>query len=395
MFRRLFHELRRAQVPVSLTEYLTLLAAVGRGLASFRVETFYFLSRACLVKDERHLDRFDRVFGAVFQGVVEPPPDGMATVAGIPEAWLHRALDDYLTNEEKAEVAAAGGLAALMAALTRRLAEQEGRHEGGNRWLGTAGTSPFGAYGYASEGMRIGQHESVSRRAVKVWDRREFRNLDDTVELGTRNIKVALRRLRCFARLGAGSEFDLSGTVAATARNAGVLDVCMRRERHNAVKVLLFLDVGGSMDDHVRGCEELFSAARSEFKHLEYFYFHNCIYDSVWRDNRRRHQERIKTVEVMRTYGSDYKLILVGDAAMGAYEILDPGGSVEGWNLESGQTWLLRLLGAYRHAVWLNPIPEAGWEHFQSTRILRRLMDTRMYPLTLAGLEAGMRALVR
>ena len=335
------------------------------------------------------------MFGEAFQGIEHLAPEA-ATLAGrIPREWLLRAADHYLTEVEKAEIAAAGGLEKLMEELTHRLAEQEGRHEGGHRWIGTDGTSPFGAYGYASEGMRVGQHDSVQRRAVKVWDRREFRNLDDTVELGTRNIKVALRRLRKFARQGAAFELDLPGTIGATARNAGVLDLKLVRQRHNTVKVLLFLDVGGSMDDHVRLCQELFSAARSEFKHLEYFYFHNCVYDTVWRDNARRHQERQATWDVLHTYGADYKVIFVGDAAMGPYEIVDPGGSVEGWNSESGQTWLLRLLGVYRRAVWLNPTPEPLWDNFQSTRILRRLMAGRMMPLTLAGLEAGMRALLR
>jgi len=387
MFERFFHDLRRAGVPASLTEYLTLLAAVGRGLACYRVEDFYHLGRACLVKDERNLDRFDRVFGEVFRGVDTVDPAADTVAGGIPREWLRRAADSYLTEADKADIAAAGGLEKLMADLTRRLAEQPGRHE--------AGASPFRAYEYASEGMRAGQHESVHRRAVKVWDRREFRNLDDTVELGTRNIKVALRRLRSFARRGAASELDLPGTVRATARNAGFLDLRLVPERHNAVKVLLFLDVGGSMDDHVRSCEELFSAARGEFKHLEYFYFHNCVYDTVWKDNRRRREERVDTRDLLRTYPADYKLILVGDAAMGPYEIVDPGGGVEGWNPESGQTWLTRLLSAYGRAIWLNPNPEASWDKFQSTRILRRLMGDRMYPLTLAGLDAGMRELSR
>ncbi|MEI8393718.1 MAG: VWA domain-containing protein [Rhodospirillaceae bacterium] len=395
MFARFFQDLRAAGLPVSLTEYLTLLSAVGRGLAAYRVEDFYFLSRACLVKDERNLDRFDRVFGRVFKGEEDVAATRDDFALYVPEEWLRRATELYLTDEEKVQIKAAGGLEKLMADLSRRLAEQKGRHEGGNRWIGTGGTSPFGAYGYASEGMRVGQHESIHRRAVKVWDRREFRNLDDSVELGTRNIKLALRRLRRFARQGAASHLDLPGTISATARNAGFLDVQMTRERHNAVKVLLFLDVGGSMEDHVRLCEELFSAARSEFKHLEHFYFHNCIYDAVWRDNNRRSDTRTAVMELIHTYPADYKVILVGDAAMGPYEITDVGGSVEGWNLESGQSWLLRLLGGYRHAIWLNPTPEAWWDNFPSTRMLRRLLDNRMYPLTLAGLDAGMRELMR
>ncbi len=315
--------------------------------------------------------------------------------AEIPEEWLRKLAERVLTEEEKAQIQALGGWDKLMETLAQRLAEQQGRHQGGSKWIGTAGTSPFGAYGYNPEGVRIGQPESRHRRAVKVWDKREFKNLDDTVELGTRNVKVALRRLRRFARTGAAETLDIDGTVRSTAANAGWLDLKLVPERHNAVKVLLFLDVGGSMDDHIRVCEELFSAARSEFKHLEHFYFHNCVYEGLWRDNRRRHAERIPTAEVLRTYGPDYKLILVGDAAMSPYEIVYAGGSVEHWNEEPGQVWMQRLLATWEHAAWLNPTPERLWDYTESTRILRRLMDGRMFPLTLEGLDGAMRSLMK
>jgi len=355
------------------------------------VEDFYFLARASLVKDERHFDRFDRVFAEHFQGVESL----FAALTGdaLPQEWLRRQAERSLSEEEKARIEALGGWDKLLETLRKRLEEQKKRHQGGNKMIGTAGTSPFGAWGYNPEGVRIGQDESRHRRAVKVWDRREYRNLDDTVELGTRNIKLALRRLREFAREGAHQELDLDDTIRATARNAGYLDVKMVPERHNAVKVLLFLDVGGSMNDHVRLCEELFSAARAEFRHLEYHYFHNFVYESVWKDNRRRHAQRISTVEVLRTYGRDHKLILVGDATMSPYEILQPGGSVEHWNEEPGAVWMKRLLAAWPHAAWLNPEPVRRWEHTPSIAITRELMEERMYPLTLEGLDRAMRAL--
>ncbi|MBI1207188.1 MAG: VWA domain-containing protein [Azospirillum sp.] len=395
MFPTFFHALRQARVPVSLTEYLVLLEAMAQGVVAYDVDAFYYLSRACLVKDERHLDRFDRVFAEVFKGVESPalPADGEIR-AELPPEWLRKLAERLLTEEEKAQIQALGGWDELMKTLAQRLAEQKGRHQGGSKWIGTAGTSPFGAYGYNPEGVRIGQAQSRHRRAVKVWDRRDFRNLDGDVELGTRNIKVALRRLRKFARQGAAEELDLPGTISQTARNAGWLDLKLVPERHNAVKVLLFLDVGGSMDDHVRLCQELFSAARTEFKHLEYFYFHNCVYESVWRDNRRREQ-RIPTAEVLNTYAADYRLVLVGDAAMSPYEIVHPGGSVEHWNPEPGQVWLQRLLLAYPRAVWLNPAEASWWSRVESTRILQRLMEGRMFPLTLEGLEGAMRVLSR
>jgi len=387
---RFFHMLREAGIPVSITEFLALLEALEARVIALSVDDFYFLSRTVLVKDERFYDRFDRVFAAHFKGLEELFE---MLVAELPEEWLRRASELFLSEEEKARIEALGGWDALMETLRKRLEEQQGRHQGGSKWIGTGGTSPFGAYGYNPEGVRIGQDRSRHRRAVKVWDRREFANLDDSVELGTRNIKLALRRLRRFARQGAADQFDLAGTIDHTARNAGILDIRMVPERHNAVKVLLFLDVGGSMDDHVRVCEELFSATRSEFKHLEHFYFHNFVYESVWKDNRRRHAERIPTLEVMRTYGPDYKLVFVGDATMSPYEILQPGGSIEHWNEEPGAAWLGRLLASYPRHVWLNPEPTDRWDWTPSVKLTRELVDDRMYPLTLKGLDEAMRAL--
>lgn len=395
MFTSFFFELRRVGVPVSLKEYLTLMEAMKRHVAGHSVEDFYYLSRSCLVKDERNLDRFDRVFAQVFKGIGEAGAAGEAVpVAELPEEWLRKLAERFLTDEEKAQIQSLGGWEKLMETLAQRLKEQQGRHQGGSKWIGTAGTSPFGAWGYNPEGVRIGQSESRHRRAVKVWDRREFRNLDDTVELGTRNIKVALRRLRRFARTGAASELDLPGTIHATAGNAGYLDLKMVPERHNAVKLLLLLDIGGSMDDHIRLCEELFSAVRTEFKHLETFYFHNCVYESVWRDNARRFDERMPTWDMLHTYPADYKLVFVGDAAMSPYEILYDGGSVEHWNEESGRVWMQRVLSVYRRAVWLNPVPEDRWGYTESTRLMKTIMEDRMFPLTIQGLDHAMRALL-
>jgi uncharacterized protein with von Willebrand factor type A (vWA) domain len=392
MLVELFHTLRSAGIPVSLTEYLTLMEAMQARVASVSIDDFYYLSRAALVKDERFYDRFDQAFGAHFNGVEAV----FEELAGeVPADWLRRQAELRLTEEEKRRVEALGGWEKLMRTLKERLQEQAERHQGGNKWIGTAGRSPFGAYGYNPEGVRIGQHESRHRRAVKVWDQREFRNLDDTVELGTRNIKIALRRLRAFARTGAQEELDLDDTIRSTARNAGFLDLKMVPERHNAVKVLLFLDVGGSMDDHVRVCEELFSASRSEFKNLEYYYFHNFVYESVWKDNRRRFDECIPTREVLQTYGPDYKLIFVGDATMSPYEIVYPGGSIEYYNEEAGAVWVQRLLDGYRGAIWLNPESEARWERTPSIKITRELMGERMFPLTIEGLEQGIKALKR
>ena len=391
MFETLFFQLRDAGIPVSLREYLTLLEAVEKGVPDYDVEHFYYLCRSVLVKDERHLDRFDQVFGEVFKGL-EQTEDGEG--AEIPEDWLRKLAEKFLSEEEKKEIEALGGFDKLMETLRKRLAEQEKRHQGGSKWIGTAGTSPFGAYGYNPEGVRIGQEESRHRRAVKVWDKREFKNLSDDVDLGTRNIKVALRRLRRFARQGAATELDLNGTIRSTAENAGLLDLKMVPERHNSIKVLLFFDVGGSMDDHVKICEELFSAARSEFKHMEYFYFHNCLYEHVWKDSRNRWRNKIPTYEVLRTYPHDYKVIIVGDATMGPYEITYPGGSVEHWNEESGETWMGRLLATYPKAVWINPQRHEGWRYYESISVMNRIMDGRMFPLTLQGIDDAMRELL-
>ena len=385
-----FSLLRDGGMKTSITEHLTLLEAMRKGLAGQSVEDFYYLSRACLVKDESQLDRFDRIFAAYFKGVEDSLAD---LFTELPEEWLRRQAELMLSDEERAKIESLGGFDELMQALRERLEEQRERHEGGSKWIGTAGTSPFGAYGYNPEGVRIGQKGSGNRRAVKVWDRREYRNLDDSVELGTRNIKVALRRLRKFAREGAADQLDLEDTIDKTARNAGFLDIRMVPERHNAIKVLLCLDIGGSMDDHVRVCEEVFSAARSEFKHLEYFYFHNFVYESLWKDNRRRHSERLPTLDITHKYGADYKLIFVGDATMSPYEIVYPGGSVEHWNDEPGSVWIRRLLNTYHNAIWLNPEPVGRWDYTPSIKLTRELMEDRMFPLTIAGLDDGIKAL--
>jgi len=385
-----FYMLRDGGLNTSITELLTLLEAMKRGVAGTSVDDFYYLSRATLVKDESQFDRFDRIFSVYFQGVEDSLAD---LFEELPEDWLRKQAELLLSEEERAKIESLGGFDQLMQALRERLQEQDGRHEGGSKWIGTAGTSPFGAYGYNPEGVRIGQLGSRHRSAVKVWDRREYRNLDDSVELGTRNIKVALRRLRKFAREGAADQLDLEDTIDKTARNAGLLDIRMVPERHNAVKVLLCLDIGGSMDDHVRVCEEMFSAARSEFKHLEYFYFHNFIYESLWKDNRRRHAERVSTLDIIHKYGADYKLIFVGDATMSPYEIVYAGGSVEHWNEEPGAVWIKRLLNTYHKAIWLNPEPRERWDFTPSVKLTRELMDDRMFPLTIAGLDEGIRAL--
>jgi len=383
-----FLHLKARKLPVSTREFLTLLEALRKRVGDNSIDDFYFLSRACLVKDESYFDRYDRAFGEYFKGVTEIP--GLETE--LPEEWLRAMAKKLLTPEEKAKLEALGW-DKLMEELKKRLEEQKGRHQGGSKWIGTGGTSPFGNSGYHPEGIRIGGESAGNRTAVKVWAKREFRNLDDNVELGTRNIKVALRRLRRFAREGAAEELDLDETIRGTARNAGWLDLKMRPERHNKVKVLLFLDIGGSMDDHVRVCEETFSAAKSEFKHLEHFYFHNCIYDFVWRDNTRRHGERLPLWDVMHRYGSDYKLVLVGDATMSPYEIMHPGGSVEYNNEEPGAVWLRRLLDTYPAAVWLNPEPEGAWNYRPSIGLIREIMESRMFPLTLDGLARAMREL--
>jgi uncharacterized protein with von Willebrand factor type A (vWA) domain len=391
MFVSFFHALKGAGVPVTLREYLTLMEAMDADLASRRIEDFYYLARAALVKDERNLDKFDRVFGHVFKGL-ELMEEALAVE--IPVEWLKKLAEKYLSEEEKKQIEEMGGLDKLIETLRRRLAEQKGRHQGGAKWIGTAGTSPFGAFGYNPEGVRIGQDASRHARAVKVWDKREFKDLDDEIELGTRNIKLALRRLRKFARTGAPEELDLDGTIRETAHK-GYLDIKLRPERHNAVKVLLFFDIGGSMEWHVRATEELFSAARAEFKHMEHFYFHNCLYERVWKENRRRWQETTPTGDVLHTYPHDYKVIFVGDAAMSAYEITAPGGSVEHFNEEAGALWLERVIRTYPACVWLNPVAQEQWEYTQSIRMVRQLMGGRMYPLTLEGLDRAMRELVR
>ncbi len=391
MFVTFFQELKAAGVPVTLREYLTLLEAMEQDLASRRVEDFYYLSRAALVKDERNLDKFDRVFGKVFQGMEFLE---QALAAEIPAEWLKKLMEKNLSEEEKKLIEAMGGLDKLLETLRQRLAEQKGRHQGGSKWIGTAGTSPYGAYGYNPEGVRIGQEGNRNFRAVKVWDKREFRDLDDTVELGTRNIKIALRRLRKFARTGAPDELDLEGTIKETAHR-GYLDLKLRPERHNAVKVLIFFDIGGSMDWHVQVTEELFSAARTEFKHMDYFYFHNCLYERVWKKNRRRHDDTTPTWQLLHTYPHDYKVIFVGDASMSPYEITTPGGSVEHFNEEAGAIWLERMIRTYPACVWLNPVPQEQWDYTYSIRMVRQLVGERMYPLTLEGLDRAMRELVR
>ena len=391
MFVQFFTALRAAEIPVTLREYLTLMEALDKDLAEKSVEDFYFLSRALLVKDERNLDKFDRVFGATFKGL-ESLLEAMEK-AEIPEEWLRKLAEKYLSDEEKAQIEAMGW-DKLMETLRQRLAEQKGRHQGGSKWIGTAGTSPYGAHGYNPEGVRIGQDKNRNHRAVKVWDQRNFKDLDGDVELGTRNIKMALRRLRRFARTGLADELDLDGTIRSTAHR-GWLDVQMRPERRNAVKVLLFFDIGGSMDWHIKQVEELFAAARSEFKHMEHFYFHNCLYEGVWKSNARRWQERTPTWDILHTYGNDYKVIFVGDASMSPYEVAMPGGSVEHNNPEPGSLWLQRVTQTYPRTVWLNPTPENQWKWTESIGMIGNLLEQRMFPLTIAGLEDAMRELSR
>ena len=391
MFQRFFTELRAARVPVSLKEYLVLVEALEKDAIAPNVEEFYYLSRAALVKDERHLDKFDRVFGHVFKGLDNTAE---AVNAEIPAEWLRALTEKFLTDEEKAQIESLGGWDKLMETLKQRLEEQKERHQGGNKWIGTGGTSPYGNSGFNPEGVRIGG-EGGQKRAVKVWDKREYKNLDDSVELGVRNIKVALRRLRKFARSGAPDELDLDGTITTSARQ-GYLDIVMRPERRNAVKVLLLLDIGGSMDSHIKLCEELFSAARTEFKSLEFFYFHNCLYESVWKDNRRRHDEKTMTWDVLHKYPSDYRIVFVGDATMSPYEVTYPGGSVEHWNEEPGAVWLQRFANIYERLVWLNPTPEAHWGHTPSIQLIREIVgEKRMFPLTIQGLDGAMRELSR
>ena len=395
MFLPFFDNLRSAGVPVSIREFLAFLEGMKAGLATYDVESFYYLARVSMVKDERNIDKFDRAFAAAFDGLEQISIEQVLEAVDIPSDWLEKLAEKHLSQEEKDEIEAMGGFEKLMETLKQRLEEQKGRHQGGNKWVGTAGTSPFGAYGYNPEGVRIGQKESRHQRATKVWDKREFKNLDDQVELGTRNIKVALKRLRKWARDGAQEELDLNGTIRATAEN-GYLDVKTRPERRNAVKVLLFLDVGGSMDPHIKVVEELFSAARTEFKHLEHFYFHNCLYEGVWKDNRRRWDAQMKTDDVLRTYGPDYKCIFVGDASMSPYEIAYPGGANEHWNPESGQVWLERTRDQWKSSLWINPITEKYWSYTHSITMIQEIFGKdAMVPMTLEGLSRGMKALTR
>lgn len=384
-----FYTLRKAQVPVSIKELLTLLEALENHLAFASWDDFYLLARTCLVKDEKYFDRFDLAFGHYFKGLSELP-DPFENV--VPEQWLEADFIRNLSDEDKAEIEKLGGLDKLMETLAKRFEEQNERHAGGSKWIGTGGTSPFGHSGYNPEGVRIGG-ESKHKRAVKVWEKRQFRDLDDSVELGTRNLKVALCKLRKFARTGAADELDLDDTIRSTANNAGLLDLKMVPERHNAAKVLLFFDVGGSMDPYIRQCEQLFSAARTEFKHLEYFYFHNCVYERVWKDNKRRWNEHIDTFDLLHTYGRDYRVIFVGDAAMAPYEVSERYGSVEHRNPEAGEIWLRRILDTWDKAIWLNPSQQRYWDYTASTQMIRNIMDKKMYPLTLEGLEDGIRYL--
>lgn len=391
MLNTFFLALRDARLPVSIKEYLMLLDAMKAGVSDMRVETFYYLSRSALVKDESHIDRFDQVFGHVFKGL-----DLMAEeeTAEVPDEWLKKMAELYLSEEEMAEIEALGSWDDIMETLKKRLEEQKERHEGGNKWIGTAGKSPFGAYGYNPEGVRIGQKESRHKRAVKVWDKREFKDFDNTKELGTRNIKVALRKLRRFAREGSADQLDLKGTIDATAKQ-GWLDIKMRPERRNAVKVLIFFDVGGSMDPYIKIMEELFSAASIEFKNMEFFYFHNCLYEGVWKNNARRWREKTSTWEILHKYPHDYKVIFIGDASMSPYEIVYPGGSVEHWNEEAGAEWIKRVRDVYDRSVWINPVKEEQWQYGQSIQMIKELFEDKMYPLTLDGLDAAMKELAR
>lgn len=385
-----FCKVRDYKVPCTLRELLDLIRALEQGVVFASIDDFYSLSRTILVKDEAHFDKFDRAFADYFKGVSSLELD----LSEIPEDWLKKQFEKQLSDEEKAKIAALGGLDKLMETLAERLKEQEKRHQGGNKWIGTGGTSPFGAYGYNPEGVRIGQDSSRHRKATKVWDKRQFKNLDANVEIGTRNMKVALRKLRQFARTGSSEELALDDTIASTARNAGYLDIKMKPERHNAIKVLMFFDIGGSMDDHIKVCEQLFSAIHGEFKHLEFFYFHNCLYETVWRDNNRRQTEKIDLLQVLHTYSRDYKVIFVGDATMGPYEITYPGGSVEHWNEEPGSVWMKRLTDHFDKVIWLNPQAEPQWSYYASIQIMQQLVEGKMYPLTLAGLGQGIKALI-
>ena len=390
MLLNLFNEMRAAKVPVSVRELLDLIEALKQNVVFADMDEFYYLARAILVKDERHFDKFDRAFGAYFKGLENL---NQHIEAMIPDEWLRKEFEKTLTEEEKAKIQSLGGLDKLIEEFKKRLEEQKEKHAGGNKWIGTGGTSPFGSGGFNPEGIRIGNEGKRQGKAVKVWDQREYKDLDDQVELGTRNIKVALRRLRKFARQGAAEEFDLSGTIDHTAKDGGLLNIQMRPERRNAVKLLILFDIGGSMDAHVKVCEELFSACKTEFKHLEYYYFHNCIYESVWKNNLRRTSERTSTLDLLHRYGAYYKVVFVGDAAMAPYEITQPGGSVEHWNEEAGYVWIQRFMDKYKKLIWINPYPKDAWGYTSSTKLIRELVNDQMYPLTLQGLEEGMRFL--
>ena len=395
MFIPFFENLRNSKIPVSLREFLAFLAALGTNLVTYDIDNFYYLARTIMVKDEKHLDKFDKVFSETFSGLENITTDQIIDRINLPKDWLEKLTEKYLSSDEQKEIESLGGFEKLMETLKKRLEEQKKRHQGGSKWVGTAGTSPFGAYGYNPEGIRIGQAESRHQRAVKVWDKREFANFDDSIEIGTRNIKMALRRLRQWARDGAIEEFDLDKTIRSTA-NKGYLNIETRSEKRNAVKVLLFLDVGGSMDPHVKAVEELFSAARSEFKHLEYFYFHNCLYEGVWRENERRWNDQTSTLELLRTYSNEYKCIFVGDASMSPYEVVYPGGANEHYNEESGEVWLTRARDTWHKNLWINPLPEKYWKHTQSVQMIQTIFGSEnMVPMTLKGIEAGMQILSR
>lgn len=392
MLINFFMALKNERLPVSFTELFTLLECLKQNVIFANVDDFYYLSRICMVKDEKNFDKFDKAFSKYFENIAVLDD---LSLYQIPDAWLRKQIESMLTDEEKARIASLGGLEKILEEFRKRMQEQKDRHQGGSKWIGTGGTSPFGAHGYNPEGIRIGQEEGRNSRAVKVWDRRNYRDLDDSVEIGTRNIKMALRRLRKFARAGAAEELDIDDTISSTARNAGLLDIKMVPERHNAVKVLLFFDVGGSMDPHVRLCEELFSAARSEFKHLKYFYFHNFLYESVWTKSRRRHAETTSTMDIINKYSKDYKVIFVGDATMAPYEVTHIGGSIEHYNEEAGATWIKRIADNYDHLVWINPTSKEYWQHSYSIEIVRELMSDRMFPLSVKGLEEAMALLTK
>ena len=393
MFLNFFIDLRNVKVPVSLREYLSLLDCLDKNVISFKVENFYYLSRASLIKNEKHIDRFDLVFSKVFKGVEDISLEDLLNKVDIPKEWVKKLSEKLLTPEEMEEIKSLGGFDKLMETLKKRLSEQEKRHQGGNKWIGTAGTSPFGAYGYNPEGIRIGQDKSRHKKAIKVWDKREFKDLDDKSELGSRAMKIALKRLRQWARTGLQEEIDIDSTIKSTAKN-GYLDIKTQKEKNNSIKVLLFLDVGGSMDPYVKKVEELFSASRSVFKNLEYFYFHNCLYEGVWKNNRRRWNEQIPTFEVLNTYGKEYKCIFVGDASMSPYEILFPGGANEHFNKIAGKDWLFKAISQWESHMWINPVPKKYWDYTQTIKMVSDIFSGKMVPLTLSGLDKGMKQLM-